>query len=492
MKQVLRSIYEQAWLQMDRPTQQVWLSLLFTPHNGAALPSLQIWSGLEAQALHAALDQLLRLNLVEHLGHDEEMRLRLHSSARDFLQAKALEQRQSPLDQDNIFQKILFQSIEDITNRVQRAGDTVTGEEGEQILQILEYALSWPSLWSATQTLLLAAAPKMRDVSYRAAWAECIERGIIQSQLYGDTHIEATLLFQLGLLQQLQAHYKAAQTSLTKSAKLYRDVGDNRDSAAAINRLAFIACRQRQYSIAKELVNTARLLLSEDDVELDVNYFVRGSIALDEGDGALAEQYYRQGLAICQRMEDKPRIAQRCWNVGLALLKEKKYTEAIAYFDHALDLYKKIDDPRNQAILLTNKGAALIEMGQPEQALPWLQKAYLVLHEVQDPLNIAKVAVNLGIAHRMLQRWGEAERFLQSAIQQWVDLGNIKSEINARVELASVYIGQVQDAKAVAELEAAKQLLPQIQDDPAHPALASEVSKHLMEVQAGSSSSHER
>jgi len=484
MKQLLRSIYEQAWLQMDRPTQHAWLSLLLAPHHGVPLLSLQIWSGLGAQALQAALEQLLRLNLVERLGHAEEMRLRLHSSVRDFLHEKAVEQRQSPLDQDNIFQKILFQAIEDVTNRIQGAGDTVTGEEGEQILQFLDYALAWPSLWSATQALLLAAAPKMSDVSYRAVWAGCIERGITQCQFYGDTCAEATLLFQLGRLQQLQAQYQAAQTSLTKSAELYRDVGDNRDYAAAINRLAFIARRQRQYSVAKELVDRARPLLSEDDQELDVNYFVRGSIALDEEDGALAEQYYRQALAICQRMADRPRIAQRCWNIGLALFHQKKYTEAIVYYDQSLDLYNEVDDPRNQAILLMNKGVALIEVGQPEQALPWLQKAYQGLHEVQDPLNIAKVAVNLGITSRLLQQWGEAERFLQSAVQQWVELGSSKSEINARIELAIVFIRQAQYTKAVAELKSAKQLLSQIKDDPAHPALASEVSKHLMEIHA--------
>lgn len=387
------------------------------------------------------------------------------------------------VDETEMFHAILFNNLQDLTAIVRAAESPLPQDLSEQVLQTLDYALLSPDRWSITRNLMLAVSPKMRQSGYQYSWTDYLTRAIAQSQADNDSTAAAELLYQLGLLHQLHAKNNDAKESLNQSAELYKNLGQNKKYAATINRLAFIARRQHQFSTARELVQQAMSLLEEHNLELEYSHFVLGSVALDEGDSVAAEHRYRQSLAICQSHNVKHLIAQRLGHIGLALFHQQKYPEALSYFERSIPQLNEAGDPVHAAIMRINASAAHIELGEPDKALILLAQAEPTLQDAYDRRNLANRVMNEGIAYRMLQRWAEAEEALQSAIERWIALENTEALINARAELAITYMDQGKNREALAELETAQQLLPLLKDTPAHLALTEEISAHLSNVQ---------
>jgi len=83
-------------------------------------------------------------------------------------------------------------------------------------------------------------------------------------------------------------------------------------------------------------------------------------------------------------------------SIGIQLIKDQKYLEAIKYFDQALSM-----DPNDQ-IALTNKGAILTKLNNHEEALEYFDQALKI-----DPKNI-KILSNKGATLVTLGKMNDA------------------------------------------------------------------------------------
>ena len=78
-------IYRRAWDHLDEPGRQVLLAMALVNMRGDTLDFVAASSGLAPGAVHDALDQLIRLNLVQSSGDLHIRRYLIHSLTRTFL-----------------------------------------------------------------------------------------------------------------------------------------------------------------------------------------------------------------------------------------------------------------------------------------------------------------------------------------------------------------------------------------------------------------------
>ncbi len=85
VQQLYTFIYRELWDDLDDIAQRTLLALPLTPPSGASSEQLVQVSGLQEEAVHDALDRLVRRNLVDTRGDLYKRRYTIHSLTRTFL-----------------------------------------------------------------------------------------------------------------------------------------------------------------------------------------------------------------------------------------------------------------------------------------------------------------------------------------------------------------------------------------------------------------------
>ncbi len=88
----------------------------------------------------------------------------------------------------------------------------------------------------------------------RDEWSRFLERGIEVARGLGDAGAEAELHWALGVLREGQAAYGDACGELEAAAVLFRQLRAGPEEARALQRLAYVARRQRRLDDAEDLV----------------------------------------------------------------------------------------------------------------------------------------------------------------------------------------------------------------------------------------------
>ena len=112
---------------------------------------------------------------------------------------------------------------------------------------------------------------------------------------------------------------------------------------------------------------------------------------------------------------------------------------------------------------LLDQGRAHYAEGQYQEALSCLHLAYDV-HTSQSPSDppaqdqAAEIANDLGVVYTVLQRWQEAQKWLDEAQQRFVDQGNLDGEAQALGNMGSMHRvrGDLRQAAAYLQLSADK------------------------------------
>jgi len=85
--------------------------------------------------------------------------------------------------------------------------------------------------------------------------------------------------------------------------------------------------------------------------------------------------YYRQALAISERLGSKTAMSQDLGNIALCHTGLGEYEEALADFDRALALAREAGLGKEEADWLKGKGAVLVESGRHQEGLELFERA---------------------------------------------------------------------------------------------------------------------
>lgn len=351
----------------------------------------------------------------------------------------------------------------------------------EQALLTLSYAMKLEQTWPAAGRLLLALAPAMERAGHRDDWMPYLEEGIEISQRLGDAHSEAELRWHLGVILERRGRYEAARSQLVASAAQFAALDDRRSQAKALNRLAFVACLQRQSEEASRLAAISSHLLPVDDVEHGYCDFVWGQVALDGRDWQAAHHHFSLALACWRAGDDRRMIAWGLTNLGIAMRRLNDPDGARACFHEAIALFAEVEDPVHEATAHMNLGNVYLTTGDPRQALQHYLAAEPVYQLVQGTLRLATVYLNIGMAYRRLQQWSDAQRTLQASIALFEQLQLPASVANVSDELALTYQDQGLLEQAIVAFEKA---LACLAAEPADTAQMQSITEHLHAARA--------
>lgn len=354
-----------------------------------------------------------------------------------------------------LFRDHIARSIVRCSARMELSGQMPAAGDREQALHTLSYALNVEDIWPETRALLLALAPKMEQAGHRDDWLPYLDSGIEQCQRLGDVPAEAALHWHKGVVLELRCLYDDAREELSFSVAQFAAVGDSRNQARALNKLANVARLQRQVHEAERLVETAMVLLEPDDTERAYGLIVMGAMALDACQWPAAADYFSQAIDVYRASGDQRMLAWSLTNLGVAQRKLKDYQRAIACYHEAIAVFEKVHDPVHRAAVHINLGNVFLKVGNVDEALASYRQAEPVFYQVRDNLHLAFAYVNIGMACRLLGRWREAERALSTSIDLLGGLNRPKKIANCREELGLTYQAQGRTAEAITQYEQA-------------------------------------
>lgn len=475
------AIYHHIWKQLDQSSRHILLAMLLVSKTQKIVPHLAQVTAFDQAQVVDGLDNLVRLNVVDKTNSLQVPHYYIHPLTRTFLQTLVIypHQETPAVDYRAIWHKQLVNGMQYILDALAQCSSGISTELQYQTLAVLDYALNVREIWRTTRTLFLTIAPKMEQAGQRDTWMPYLQRGLQQGELAEDDDVILEANFHLGLLYEMRGDYEQAKTHLAASAKRCAKLNRLEDQARALNRLAYVARRQRQLKEAAQLIDQALTLVPKDHTEVAYSHMVLGALALDRREWEAAIPLFQQAHDLWERVNDERKTAWSLTNLGAALRGAGSLEAAKIAYNDAIKRLVQTDDPINLAVAQMNLGNIFLDLNQPDQSLTYFEAAEQVFSLAQERLRLAKIYNNLGIAHRRLQNWGKAEVYFEKSIELFEYTSNFPSVINALDGLGLVYFEQEAIDKARATFERALNTLEAITGDPLYGYLFEKVSGHL-------------
>lgn len=389
---------------------------------------------------------------------------------------------EEPTNYPELFRSFIVRSAVEVLRAIGPAPLELSTDDRDAALYCLSYVLGLDTAWPVARQLLLRIAPLMEQAGFRDDWSRYLVRGIECSQAAGDVAGEAELRWHLGVIHQLQASYDAAEHELRASANVYEHLDDCLGQARALNRLAFVARRQRRFDQARELLKEVFALTDEGDAERAYSYLVLGALALDEEAWHDAAAHFGRAIAQLGARPDERLVAWNLTNLGLALWNAGQLEEAAVSYTQAIAVYNSaVRDPINLAVARMNLGILYLQ-DRPTEAIELSLEAEKTFREAEDLLRLAKVRNNIGLACTTLQRWEEAEVAFEASIDNWRSVGDPLGIADTLDGLGQAYASQGLFAKALAVYHEALHELDKIRGEPGYAAIHAVVTEHLRQI----------
>jgi tetratricopeptide (TPR) repeat protein len=234
---------------------------------------------------------------------------------------------------------------------------------------------------------------------------------------------EAQSLMNLADCYHRMGELDLAMRSVEQACRLFREAGDVRGMATALNLIGFLFRR-------RGLMDDAR-----------VNH--------------------EQALAIHQRLGDRAGAARDLCYMGLVYQVEGRWDEALALFRKALSIYEEIGDKEGIAYTHNAMGETYRWAGQLDKALTAYQRALKLYSEIGARRGIAMCLCNLGATELFRGNPQEALSLLTQALALEQELLGVEGEPETLAFLSSAALEAGNLSSALAYSDAGMRVLEQ-------------------------------
>jgi CHAT domain-containing protein/Tfp pilus assembly protein PilF len=244
----------------------------------------------------------------------------------------------------------------------------------------------------------------------------------------------------------------------TQSLKLAQELGDVHGEIRALGNLGQVLAATGKYVDALKRIEQAlaRLYL-EPHAGNDIFHVrlqnLQGVVYRVVGEHELANQSFRASLRKAQEIGDSMGISQSLINLGIGLLLQKKYEEAMGCFDDSLKIKELIGDPKGQGLALHNLGQCYEHLGRNEEAIKHFRRSLEIARQIDHREGEWQALGSIGIIYLKLKQPEQARQYLMDALRvaravaDNADVGEIYRQ------LAHVFIETKQYADAVSLLK---------------------------------------
>src|SRR6185437_3482352 len=144
-----------------------------------------------------------------------------------------------------------------------------------------------------------------------------------------------------------------------------------------------------------------------------------------------AADYLEEALSLYRDAGDQTGQARAQTSLGIISFQQGRYSRAAALLGQALSLHREAGNPTAEAYALANLGCAYLRQGEHQRAVDHLQQALTLCRKTGDPAGQAHALTNLGDASRQQRAHELASRYHQQALALCREVGDRSTEAEA-------------------------------------------------------------
>ncbi len=141
-----------------------------------------------------------------------------------------------------------------------------------------------------------------------------------------------------------------------------------------------------------------------------------GLIAAAKEEYKEAIEYYKQSLAIAQKIGFREAEGEELNNIGSGYHVQRQYKQAIAYYERALMVAKELKNPRIEGAAIGGLGLAYVFLEEYDKALSYQEQSWLLAKRIDDRRLEAMTLGNWGYTLWRSQKYPEAEQKFRTAL----------------------------------------------------------------------------
>lgn len=264
----------------------------------------------------------------------------------------------------------------------------------------------------------------------------------------GDGAIRAEALRRLGVIHHLRTEHARARALYEESLAASAALGDEPLMAEAVNALAGLALEAGDIPAARDGFQRALALAGGEPILVARIEQNLGILANIQGQLSAALDHYERSLAASRASGDDRSCAIAYHNLGMICSDRTLWDDAEAYFRESLAIAERLDDVHLQGLCLLNYSEVHVARQRYDAARSSAEAALAIFDRLGARLDKADAYKILGIVFRETGRPALAEARLRAAIELASGNRSVLSEAEASRELARLYqdMGRNQDA----------------------------------------------
>lgn len=296
------------------------------------------------------------------------------------------------------------------------------------------------------------------------AWLERFLTRTADSDHSGDAATRAQALSGAAMLAHQQGDAAQSAARAEESLAIYRQLGDKRGIAFALNLLGAAAFESNNYEGAAERYAESLVLRRE----IGDRWGIAGSLnnlgrtTRFQGDFARAAAFYRESEAMRREIGDKLGVAIALANQGQMARDRGDRIHAEPLLEESLSLYQEMRDKRGIAIVLNQLAQVAHDAGDLPRARTLCEESLALRREIGDKWGIANCLDTLGEIAHAAGDYAQAQTFYQESLAHYTSMHNVLGIVGCLEHLARLMSGREQWEDAARFLAAAAVLRQQI------------------------------
>jgi len=229
---------------------------------------------------------------------------------------------------------------------------------------------------------------------------------------------EAHALSHLGRTAYRRGELVLARDHWRRSARLFRDAGDEMREAEVLFDLGFVEKKCEELDAARKYFTRAAEIGRKLGFAPGEGRSLRrlGDVAAEEGSTVEAIAHYRRALLLLVGPEEGELRAIILNSLGSLLLREGEHDQALGCLEASAALFQELDNLPQTCLVLRNLAIACREAGNHRQALKVAQEHLQLAVACEEPAEEAAARETLGVALHLLGEGRRAREELEKSV----------------------------------------------------------------------------
>lgn len=203
-----------------------------------------------------------------------------------------------------------------------------------------------------------------------------------------------------------------------KAMEISQSIGDDAGEADALRRLGHIHFRKGDYNLATEFFESAlqKATSAGATTVLGLTKLDQGATLSALGKFKQAEKSLNEAIKILKGTDEISELLRAYNNIGVCLTDQKKFEEALEFFQIAKDIAENTGDEVRKGWSMLNIGSCLNDLGRSEEAFKPLKTAFKLLEKHEDKVGITFTNIEFGLAYLAKKELDLAQKYLETAL----------------------------------------------------------------------------